>query len=224
MKFIKVLGFAFVLILLSACVTDSMLEQELSHLQEVGESIESAMQKELKPELKKLLKEKLKHIKALQKKLQAEIKWIREKELGILDMDKSLKVLKEMRILVEKEQALDEKIIKTLAKEHKQKEQQREEKLKQLFGIALNNALDEKNAALTLAMKENETKTQEQIQKIKQMLEQMQHQKLGIEKEKEYKRALNLALEQNKIKYLKAQIEEMLQQKEAQMQKLKGNK
>ncbi len=53
---------------------------------------------------------------------------------------------------------------------------------------------------------------------------QLQTQKLGIEKEKEYKKSLQTELERNRIENLKAQIEYMLAQKEAQIENIKGRR
>lgn len=219
---LRFLGLVFIPIIFVACITDNMLERELERIEDAKQEMESALA-EVSKETKGLLKNKIKSLDALEKKLKYEIKRVRAEELGILDMEQSRKVARDIRILLDKDEKLDENITKALVKEKKQKLDIAKEK-SALYGAALREAISAREHRLTTEIAQKKTQKDEQTQKIRVALVQLQTQKLGIEKEKEYKKSLQTELERNRIENLKAQIEYMLAQKEAQIENIKGRR
>lgn len=219
---LRFLGLVFIPIIFVACITDNMLERELERIENVKHEMESALA-EVSKETKGLLKSKLKSLDVLEKKLKYEIKRVRAEELGILDMEQSRKVARDIRILLDKDEKLDENITKALVKEKKQKLDIAKEK-SALYGAALREAISAREHRLTTEIAQKKTQKDEQTQRLRVALVRLQTQKLGIEKEKEYKKSLQTELERNRIENLKAQIEYMLAQKEAQIENIKGRR
>ena len=199
-----------------------MLERELERIENVKHEMESALA-EVSKETKGLLKSKLKSLDVLEKKLKFELKHLKTNSLGTLSDKESLRIVKDIRILLDKDEKLDENITKALVKEKKQKLDIAKEK-SALYGAALREAISAREHRLTTEIAQKKTQKDEQTQKIRVALVQLQTQKLGIEKEKEYKKSLQTELERNRIENLKAQIEYMLAQKEAQIENIKGRR
>ncbi len=219
---LRFLGLALILIVFTACVDETMLERELERIENVKHEMESALA-EVSKETKGLLKSKLKSLDVLEKKLKFELKHLKTNSLGTLSDKESLRIVKDIRILLDKDEKLDENITKALVKEKKQKLDIAKEK-SALYGAALREAISAREHRLTTEIAQKKTQKDEQTQKIRVALVQLQTQKLGIEKEKEYKKSLQTELERNRIENLKAQIEYMLAQKEAQIENIKGRR
>ena len=150
-----------------------------------------------------------------------------EMESALAEVSKETKGLLKSKLksldVLEKKLKFELKHLKTLVKEKKQKLDIAKEK-SALYGAALREAISAREHRLTTEIAQKKTQKDEQTQKIRVALVQLQTQKLGIEKEKEYKKSLQTELERNRIENLKAQIEYMLAQKEAQIENIKGRR
>lgn len=219
---LRFLGLALILIVFTACVDEAMLEKELERIENVKHEMESALA-EVSKETKGLLKSKLKSLDVLEKKLKFELKHLKTNSLGTLSDKESLRIVKDIRILLDKDEKLDENITKALVKEKKQKLDTAKEKFT-FYEVALKEAISTRRERLAAEIAQKKTQKDEQTQKVRVALVQLQNQKLGIEKEKEHKKSLQTELERNRIENLKAQIEYMLAQKEAQIENIKGRR
>ena len=136
---LRFLGLALILIVFTACVDETMLERELERIENVKHEMESALA-EVSKETKGLLKSKLKSLDVLEKKLKFEQKHLKTTSLGTLSDKESLRIVKDIRILLDKDEKLDENITKALVKEKKQKLDIAKEK-SALYGAALREAI-----------------------------------------------------------------------------------